>query len=50
MSRKKTKISRSDIEELHSMASLYNYWDKTSMRMALYDIQKKLKGMMDEKE
>tara|TARA_B100000131_G_scaffold169274_1_gene163610 strand:- start:444 stop:590 length:147 start_codon:yes stop_codon:yes gene_type:complete len=47
---RKKKITSRDIEELYSMASLYNYWDKTSMRMALYDIQKKLRGMMDEKE
>ena len=40
---KKMKISRSDIEELHSMATLYNRWDKQSMQFALHNIQRKLR-------
>ena len=43
----KKKISSSDIEELYSMATLYNYWDETSMRMALYSIQRKLSQLRD---
>ncbi len=44
------KIKSKDIEELYSMATLYNHWSIESCRMALYEIQKKLKDMMDEKE
>ena len=39
---KKKKITSRDIEELYSMATLYNHWSIESCRMALYDIQRKL--------
>ena len=40
------KISRSELEELYSMATLYNRWDERSMQYALYNIQRKLKEVM----
>ncbi len=40
---KKMKISRSELEELYSMATLYNRWDERSMQYALYNIQRKLR-------
>ena len=36
------KIKDKDIEELYSMATLYNHWSIESCRMALYEIQRKL--------
>jgi hypothetical protein len=36
------KIKDSDIEELMSMASLYNHWSLESCRMALMEIKRKL--------
>tara|TARA_Y100000004_G_C8698553_1_gene320618 strand:- start:347 stop:505 length:159 start_codon:yes stop_codon:yes gene_type:complete len=39
----KKKITAKDIEELHSMATLYNRWDKQSMQFALHSIQRKLR-------
>ena len=37
------KINNKDFKELVSMATLYNFWDITSMRMALDNIKNKLK-------
>ena len=43
----KIKIKSRDLDELYQMASLYNHWSIESCRMALYEIQRKLKHMKD---
>ena len=42
MNKKERKI----VEELKSASTLYNHWDITSMRMALWDIQRKVKELI----
>tara|TARA_Y100000361_G_scaffold102346_1_gene92140 strand:- start:97 stop:240 length:144 start_codon:yes stop_codon:yes gene_type:complete len=37
------KIKEKDFKELISLSSLYNFWDITSLRMALDNIKNKLK-------
>ena len=39
------KKEREIVDELISMSSFYNYWDITSMRMALGNIKEKLKKL-----
>mgnify|MGYP003114844066 CR=1 FL=1 len=43
-----TKKERKIVEELKSISTFYNHWSIESCRMALWDVQQKLKELMGE--